>query len=73
MKLTSILLGPGSPLISRTPRSSALRDTYDALVVAVDRGEEHIDSKPDLVFEEGDIVWLVGNPSKLAKLKITYI
>ncbi len=69
MKLTSILLGPGSPLISRTPRSSALRDTYDALVVAVDRGEEHIDSKPDLVFEEGDIVWLVGNPSKLAKLK----
>jgi len=69
MKLTSILLGTGSPLISRTPRSSALRDTYDALVVAVDRGEEHIDSKPDLVFEEGDIVWLVGNPSKLAKLK----
>jgi len=69
MKLTSILLGPDSPLISRTPRTSALRDTYDALVVAVDRGDEHIDSKPDLVFREGDIVWLVGNPSKLAKLK----
>lgn len=68
-KLTNILLGPDSPLISQTPRSAALRDTYDALVVAVDRGDEHIDSKPDLVFREGDIVWLVGNPSKLAKLK----
>ncbi|MDE6574289.1 MAG: TrkA C-terminal domain-containing protein, partial [Muribaculaceae bacterium] len=56
-------------LVSQTPRTSALRDTYEALVVAVDRGDEHIDSRPDLVFQPGDIVWLVGNPSKLAKLK----
>ena len=69
IKLTSILLSAQSPLIAQTPRSASLRDTYDALVVAVDRGEEHIDSQPDLVFQEGDIVWLVGNPVKLAKLK----
>ena len=69
IKLTSILLSETSPLISQTPRSSALRDTYDAVVVAVDRGNEHIDSQPDLVFESGDIVWMVGNPQKLAKLK----
>lgn len=69
IKLTSILLSKDSPLISKTPRSASLRDTYDALVVAVDRGEEHIDSQPDLVFQEGDIVWMVGNPVKLAKLK----
>ncbi len=69
IRLTSILLSAQSPLIAQTPRSASLRDTYDALVVAVDRGEEHIDSQPDLVFQEGDIVWLVGNPIKLAKLK----
>lgn len=69
MQLTSILLGSHSPLISQTPRSSALRDTYEALVVAVDRGDEHIDSNPDLMFRQGDIVWLVGNPSKLSALK----
>lgn len=69
IKLTSILLSENSPLISQTPRSAALRDTYDALVVAVDRGDKHIDSQPDLVFMPGDIVWLVGNPSKLANLK----
>lgn len=69
IKLTSILLSENSPLISQTPRGAALRDTYDALVVAVDRGDKHIDSQPDLEFMPGDIVWLVGNPSKLANLK----
>ena len=69
IRLTSILLSQSSPLIATTPRSSSLRDTYDVLVVAVDRGSEHIDSQPDLVFQEGDILWLVGDPMKIAKLK----
>lgn len=69
MKLTSILLGENSPLSGKTPQSSSLRDTYDAIVVAVDRGDEHIDSRPDLEFRTGDIVWLVGDPKKLARLK----
>lgn len=69
MKLTSILLGENSPLSGKTPQSSSLRDTYDAIVVAVDRGDEHIDSRPDLEFRTGDIVWLVGDPKKIARLK----
>jgi len=69
IKLTSILLSPDSPLIDKTPQSTSLRDTYNALVVAVDRGDEHIDSRPDLIFRAGDIVWLVGRPSELNKLK----
>lgn len=67
--LTSIMLSESSPLLSKTPGSAAMRDTYGAVVVAVDRGGEHIVSRPDLVFEKGDIVWLVGNPAKLSKLK----
>lgn len=67
--LTSIMLSERSPLISQTPVSSSMRDRYHAVVVAVDRGDEHIDSRPDLVFEAGDIVWMVGNPARLAKLK----
>ena len=50
VKLTNILLGPTLSLIGKTPQSTSLRDTYNALVVAVDRGDEHIDSRPDLVF-----------------------
>ena len=69
IKLTSILLGEDSPLIGKTPRSSSLRDTYDALVVAVNRGDEYIDSRPDLLFQTGDIIWLVGNPTEINKLK----
>ena len=69
IKLTNILLGADSPLIGKTPQSTSLRDTYNALVVAVDRGEEHIDSRPDLTFQTGDIVWLVGRPSEINKLK----
>lgn len=68
-RLTGILLSDSSPLAGHTPRESALRDRYDALVVAVDRGEEHIDTRPDLVFRPGDLVWLVGDPQKLASLK----
>lgn len=69
VKLLSIKLSPTSPLISKTPRSASLRNNFDALVVAVDRGDEHIDSRPDLVFRAGDILWIVGNSAKLNKMK----
>lgn len=69
VKLTSILLSVSSPLIGHTPLSASLRDRYEAIVVAVHRGEEFIDSNPNLIFEPGDIVWLVGNERKLSQLK----
>lgn len=67
-KLTSILLTETSPLIGKTPVTAKLRDNYDVLVVAVQRGEEYIDSDPTLIFAAGDIVWLVGNVKALPKL-----
>ena len=69
VKLMGILLDSTSPLISKTPRSAALRDTYEALVVAVERGDEHIDSNPDLVFQPGDILWVVADPEKVKYMK----
>ncbi|MDE6207353.1 MAG: cation:proton antiporter [Muribaculaceae bacterium] len=69
VKLRHILISDHSPLIGKTPRSASLRDTYGVLVIAVDRGEEHIDSQPDCVFQDGDILWLFGKPSEIEKLK----
>ncbi len=69
VKLTSVLLSDSSPLVGATPRSSSLRASYDAIVVAVQREGEYIDSQPDLVFRSGDLVWLVGNTYKIAGLK----
>ena len=69
VKLTNVMLSETSPLIGKTPLSSGLRDAYEAIVVAVHRGDEYIDSNPNLVFEPGDILWLVGNQKELNKLK----
>lgn len=68
LKLTSILLSESSPLVGKTPRTASLSDA-GVLVVAVDRGDLHIDSQPDLIFEPGDILWVVGRPSQVNKLK----
>lgn len=67
--LCSVMLGDHSPLIGATPRTASLRDSYDAVVVAVHRGDEFIDSNPDLAFAKGDILWLVGDRNKIEKLE----
>lgn len=60
-KLTSVILTDKSPLIGHTPLSAKLRQKYNVLVLAVQRGDQYIDSDPKLRFAEGDMVWLVGN------------
>jgi len=69
IQLKPILLSPNSPLISKTPLSASLRDTYEVLVVAVSRDGEFIDSNPNIVFKPGDIVWLAGPAANFNKLK----
>ena len=69
MRLSSILLSFNSPLIDKTPSSVSLRDKYDVLVVAVNRGGKFIDSDPDLMFAPGDIVWLAGTKENIQRLK----
>lgn len=67
-KLTSIMLTPSSPLVGKTPLTSNLRDKYDVLVVAVQRGDQYIDTDPNLRFIPNDILWLVGSSSKLSSI-----
>lgn len=70
IKFTSIQLSPTSPLIGKTSASAGIREQYSALLVAV----QHPDGTytyPDGTthFNAEDILWLVGNPKILAKLK----
>ena len=67
-KFTSIMLSETSPLIGKTPITSNLRSAYDMLAVAVQRGDTYIDSDPNLCFEPGDILYLVGNTARLSDL-----
>lgn len=69
IRLIRLILSPESPLVGKTPATSGLRDNYDALVLAVLRGEDYIDSEPNLRFLAGDILYLVGNPALLDTLK----
>jgi K+/H+ antiporter YhaU regulatory subunit KhtT len=37
--------------------------------LAVQRNDQYIDQSPDLEFEEGDMLWLVGDEKRLDKLR----
>lgn len=69
MQLSSVLLSFNSPLVNRTASAVSLRDKYDVLVVAVNRGDTFIDSDPDLVFAPGDIVWVAGTKENIQRIK----
>ncbi len=68
-KLTTVMLTQNSPLIGKTPVTSNLRKDYEVLVVAVQRGEEYIDSNPSLQFATGDILWIVGPTKKIKNIE----
>lgn len=68
VKLTSITLSPQSPLPGRTLREADLRNQCNSLVVALERQGTFIPLRPEEAFREGDVVWLVAQPSMACKL-----
>ena len=70
VKFIHFAIGPQSPIVGVALESTHLREDYGALLVAVQRGEDdYISPTPDLVFKSGDILWIVGDPKRLAALK----
>ena len=70
VKFTHFAISANSPIVGVTLEDSHLREDYGALLVAIQRGEdEYISPTPDLTFKSGDILWIVGDPKQLARLK----
>lgn len=70
VKFVHFAISMNSPLVGVSLDKSHLREDYGALLVAVQRGEEeYLSPTPDLVFHAGDILWIVGDPKQLARLK----
>lgn len=69
LKLTSIELTGRSPLIDKTVSDSRLSTDYATLLVSIHRAGEYMTPTPTDTFKVGDILWLVGDPKILAKLK----
>ena len=70
VKFTHFAISMDSPIVGMRLENTHLREDYGALLVAVQRGEDnYISPTPDLTFSTGDILWIVGDPKQLARLK----
>jgi len=69
MKLRQLIIGQGSPFIGKTLEESGLRSEYGCMVVGLEEGQENLSPfKPNRRFEEGDIIWVVGEEEDLESL-----
>ena len=69
MKLRQIIIGSDSPFIGKTLQESDIRRLYSIMVVGLEEGEENLSPfKPDRKFQEGDIVWIVGEQESIDAL-----
>ena len=70
VKFTHFPLSEKSPLIGKRLGDTSLREDYKSMIVSVERGEDNfLSPTPDLVFQEGDIVWIVGDIKLMKGLK----
>ena len=70
VKFVHFAISEHSPLVKLRLEDTHLREDYGALLVAVQRGEdEYISPTHDLTFIAGDILWIVGDPKQLIRLK----
>lgn len=70
MELVSVKLGPNSPLNGKTVADSHLTDKYYSMLVKIQRSDgEYIQPEANTTMEAGDVVWLVGDPQIIDKLR----
>ena len=69
MQLRQLIIGQGSPFVGKTLEESGLRQFYNCMVVGLEEGRENLSPfKPTRRFEEGDIIWVVGEQDDLNRL-----
>ena len=69
MKLRQMIIGSESPFIGKTLEESGIRSEYSCMVVGLEEGKENLSAvRPTYVFQEGDIIWIVGEQESLDAL-----
>ena len=69
MGLHSMVIKAGSPFVGKTLSESGIRDTYHCMVVGVEEGQQNLTMMtPSRPFEQGDIIWIVGEQEWVDKL-----
>ncbi len=69
MKLRQMIIGGGSQFVGKTLKESGIRDIYSCMVVGLEEGKENLSPvSPNRRFQEGDIIWMVGEEEALQAL-----
>jgi len=69
MTLQKIVINSRSALLGQSIRQSGIREKTQGLVVGVERnGQRILNPASELVFENEDTVWIVGNNKRIAEL-----
>jgi CPA2 family monovalent cation:H+ antiporter-2 len=69
MKLHQLVIGSDSPFIGKTLQESDIRRLYSIMVVGLEEGRENLSPfRPDRKFQEGDIIWVVGEQESIDAL-----
>ena len=69
VNMEQFFISEGSGLIGRTILESGIRDNSGCLVIGIERDSHSIKNPPPTtVFEQGDIVWIVGEHEKVLRL-----
>ena len=66
MKLRQMIIAADSPFVGKTLEESGIRRLYNCMVVGLEEGKENLSPvSPTRLFEEGDILWVVGEQEDL--------
>ncbi len=69
MKLRQLILGEGSRFIGKNIMESGIRSLYSCMVIGLEEGKENLSPvNPERPFQEGDIIWVVGEQESLEAL-----
>ena len=69
MLLRQLIIGHDSPFIGKTLIESGIRDLYSCMVIGLEEGKQNLSPfQPNRKFEEGDIIWVVGERESLDAL-----
>ena len=69
MKLRQLIIGKDSPFVGKNLKDSGIRNLYSCMVIGLEEGKENLTHiSPTRLFEEGDIIWIVGEQESLDAL-----
>jgi CPA2 family monovalent cation:H+ antiporter-2 len=69
MTLQKVVVNLESPVYGLSIRNAGIREKAQALIVGIERGTERIlNPSSDFIFDNGDVVWIVGNNRKIKEV-----